>query len=146
MTETYTNLTKARAENVAEAVQNYTTKWYANKEKTDDYREYVQEKVDKAAEYCATEEHPLGHKFDVTVRLGGMKLQVPMTKTQKWSNDLKRGADFIWRGALAHIDREECEATDCLHRCYGTAQTKHCGFCKDTIESMLPIKSQRQID
>jgi len=41
MAETYTNLTKARAKSVAEAVQNYTTKWYANKEKTDDYREYV---------------------------------------------------------------------------------------------------------
>lgn len=75
MAETYTNLTKARAKSVAEAVQNYTTKWYANKEKTDDYREYVQAKVDKAAEFCATEEKPLGHKFDVEIRLGGMKLQ-----------------------------------------------------------------------
>lgn len=59
-----------------------------------------------------------------------------MTKTEYFSYALGSGAaGWAWANIFVpeKVTRESCERVDCLHRCYGTAMTSHCGQCYDYV-------------
>ena len=59
-----------------------------------------------------------------------------MTKTEYLSYQLGEGAaNWMWATIFdpTKVTRQSCESVDCLHRCYGTPMTSHCGLCYDRI-------------
>ena len=84
-------------------------------------------------EYCDWEKNPVGYKFSVRVR--GSDTSIEMNKTERFLHLLERFNHLIWGNILdpSKVDRETCEAEDCFHRCYGTAQTSYCAECQHQI-------------
>ena len=62
---------------------------------------------------------------------------------------MKKYANFVWNRILdpEQINREECEANDCMHRCSGTDLYADCAICADTIlENRSKFRSQKVLN
>ena len=104
--------------------------------------------MENRAGYCATEEESLGHVFNIPVKQWGSTFYMPMTKTQEFSYNLKKYANFVWNRILdpEQINREECEANDCLHRCSGTDLFADCALCADNILENAPFRTKKALN
>lgn len=106
--------------------------------------------MENRAGYCSTEDQPLGHLFDIPYRVNRRTtVDVPMTKTQAFSHNMKRFENLIWNRILdpEQVDRELCEEEDCFHRCSGTDLYADCAMCADTIaQNAKNFNSQRVLN